>query len=401
MSIAPSGPLDLADVIERYPTLRQSLLSSFDDCALSSLFKMQYEQGWGTAPQARGTIIHRVFAECLREMKRNDSETIPVGVAEAILLEALRQRDVEPAEIVRVPFREIPDMLMEVRKFAGDNSFTIRNLIDVERRLEAPITYRLDDGTVVERRITGQLDALIARPPDEAIVLDYKSTWALPPRHDEDADEPGLSFTGFFQQKVYAFLVMMTYPSINAVSLREFYTRRTEPRPARVVRSDLPKITEWLSIIVEQVDRALMAGPPPSLRIEDLETHGHWKPSPGKQCFWCAKARHCPLDDDYKDGGIRTAAEAEAAAAARQVAKAVDQRLTGWLKVWVDQNGAVPVKRAKGRLVLGYRKIKGGYRFSEYTPEGADRPSTEDATVFTDAMREASERSRGGKERVA
>src|SRR5271167_4880085 len=139
-------PLGLDEVLTRFPMLRQSDLSDFDDCELSTLFAMRYERGgWSTSPQARGTIEHRVFAECLRTMQRQDSEAIAPEDAHTILIEKLRQHDVAPEERVRVPLRELPVMEWTVRKWAKDNRFTIRNLIDVERRLATTVTYRVPE----------------------------------------------------------------------------------------------------------------------------------------------------------------------------------------------------------------------------------------------------------------
>lgn len=377
----PNEPISLDEVIRRWPVLRQSNLSRFDDCELAAYFGMLHEHSLSTAPQARGTIEHRVFAECLREMQRNDSETIPVDVALTVLLEKLRQRGVAPEDRVRVPLREIPDMEMAVKKWAADNSFTIRNLIDVERRLEATIPYRVaDTGELIERRITGQLDVFLSRGDDEAVIVDWKGSWGLPPERDEDAQTPGLSYHGYFQQRVYAVLVMSNFPSIMATVLREFYQRRSKARPARMTRQDLDKAREHLSITVEAFDLALASGAPPKeMTLDSLEKHGHWKPSPGKHCFNCAKARLCPIDDDYKDGGIRTLEDAEGAAGELQKAESVRKRLKEWLRVWCDLNGPVRVKHSKGRLVLGHRKIAGGkkVRFEMFTPEGADRPPSE------------------------
>jgi hypothetical protein len=383
-------PLD--EVIRRWPVLRQSTLSLHDDCELASLFNMRYGQGFSTSPQARGTIEHRVFAEALREMQRTDSESVPVAVALAILEEKLRQHGVAPEDRVRVPLRELPVMEMMVRKWATDNAFSIRNLIDVERRLECTIPYRVPDtGEIIERRISGQLDALIARPPDEAIVLDWKGTFGLPPEHEEDAEDAakGLSYHGFLQQEVYGILVMRTYSNVNAVSLREFYHWRSKARAARMVRADLPRAEQRIAVLVEAVDLALASGKPPRLTLQALEEHGHWKPSPGKHCFNCPKAQTCPVDDDFKDGGIRTPEAAERAAATRQVARSIDKRLTGLCKSWVDLHGPIPVKRAKGRLVLGYRKIKNGLRFEEFTPETSDRPATREAYNPNEGLEQA------------
>jgi hypothetical protein len=392
----PDGPITLEEMLERAPLVRQSLLAAFDDCELSTLFKLRYENGWSTSPQARGTIFHRVAAECLRQMRESDSTTIPIGTALAILEETLYQRDVPPRDRVRVPLREMPDLELDVIKFAKDNSFNVRNIIDVERRVTVPLVYEGVDGRPVERQLSGQIDALIARPPDEAVVLDWKSTWALPPLRDEDADKPGVSYHGYFQQQFYAWLVMRTFPAINAVSLREFYVRRTQARSARVTRQDLPKIEQRLRYLVASFDRAMMVGAPPKLSLRALEAHGSWIPSPGKHCDWCAKPHRCPIDDDYTDGGIRTPEDAARAAGVRQRAVAVKDRMDKLLQPWVELHGPIPIKRAKGRLVLGYRRIKGGLRWGEYTPQEGDRPSTEstEGARLEEAMRASVEEAR-------
>lgn len=393
----PDGPVDIEEVLRRFPTVRQSVLSSFDDCELSAYFRLRYERGWSTHPQARGQLFHRFAAECLRTMRREDAESIPIGAALAILEETCYQRNVAPEDIVRVPLRELPMLEMAARKFAGDNSFTVRNILDVERRLSADLVYEGEDGRPVTRTLTGQLDALIARPPDEAVVLDWKDTWALPPEREEDADDPGVSYHGYFQQQFYAWLVMMSFPAVQAVVLREFYVRRTKARPARVTRQELPRIEQRLRYLIASFDRAVAAGAPPRpLHLDTLEAHGAWKPSPGKHCFWCVKAHRCPIDDDYKDGGIRTPADAQRLAAVRTQAKAVHKRMDELLRPWVELHGPVPLKRAKGRLVLGFRRVKGGWRWSEFTPEGADRPPTADAYSpnLEAAMKAATERAR-------
>lgn len=125
--------MTLDEVAEQLPTLRQSLLASFDACALSAYFNMQHEGEFSPAPAARGTILHRVFAECMREMQRQDSETIPVDVALAILDEQLRQANVDDMAVVRVPVSEMPLMEMMVRKWSRDNVWSVKDVLAVEQ----------------------------------------------------------------------------------------------------------------------------------------------------------------------------------------------------------------------------------------------------------------------------
>lgn len=397
----PRKAVDLGEVVRLFPRVRQSLLASFDDCELATLFRLRYENGWSTQPQARGTIFHRVAAECLRQMKEQDSETIPVGVALEILEEKLRQRDVPPEDRVRVPFRELPDLEKFVRKFARDNSFNVRNIIEMERRLETTLSYTIPEtGEKIERVFSGALDALIYRPPDEAIVIDWKTGWTLPPKRDEDAEEPGLSYHGFFQQQAYAVLVMDNYPAVNAVTLREFYVYRTQARPARVTRAELPKIKHRLAILLEAFDMAVQSGEPKNLHLETLEAHGHWKPSPGHHCGVCTASARCPIDEMYK-GSVRNAEEASRLAAVRQQAMSVAKMAKRRLDPYVAENGPVDVKHSKGRRVYGPRTLaSGGVRIEEYTPHGTDRPSTKEVIPqnLADAMQESVEEARAARE---
>lgn len=397
----PTKPVGIEEAIEAFPVLRQSLLAKFDDCELSTLFDLRYANGWTTGPSSRGTIFHRFAAECLREMQRTDAAFVPVSVALAILEEVCYQHNVPPEDIVRVPFRELGDLEMAAKKFAKDNRFNVRKIIDVERRLAAELTYTGPNGELIRRTLTGQIDALIAdeHADDEAVVIDWKTTWALPPERDPDAEDPGLSYHGFFQQQLYAWLVMKTFPAINAVTLREFYVYRTQARPARVTRQDLPQVEQRLKYLVASLDRAVMAGQPKNLKLATLEKHGSWKPSPGHHCRWCPKAHHCPIDDDYRgDGGVQTMEDAARLAGARQVMKASIKNIDAILKPFAELHGPIPLKRAKGRMVLGFRKIKGGLRWSEFTPTEADRPTTE-ATEGAEidlkaAMQDATRRAR-------
>lgn len=389
----PDKSISLDEVIERWPVLRQSDLSTLDDCELGAYFKIKYENGWSTSPQARGTIEHRVIAACLREMIRTDSEFVPPDVAEAILIEKLRQHGVPPEDRVRVPLREIRDMRRTIRKWAADSTFDIRSVHKdfIEKRLEGILRYRTEQGELVERRVSGQLDLMIARGDDEMVCLDWKGSWHAPVKRDEDnnQDGAGLSYGGYFQQRFYGVLGMQNFKSLMAVVLREFYQRLSVARPARITRQDLPKAEEELSLVVEAFDSALASGKPPALTIEALNAHGHWKPSPGAHCRWCAGKRFCPIDDEVTVGGIASQADAERIAGARKVAMEIAKGVKPHLETWVELYGPIPLKYAKGRRVLGFRNIKGGkQRFEDFTPDGTDRPPTQDTSVaLAEAMR--------------
>jgi hypothetical protein len=204
----------------------------------------------------------------------------------------------------------------------------------------------------VERIFTGQLDALFLDPNDEthAIVLDHKDTWALPPQTE-------ISFEGYFQQRSYAFLVMRQYPQIQKVTLREFYVRFGEPREAVVERRHLEDIEAELSALAERFDRAYEMS--------------NWKPTPGKHCNFCPRPAACPIPRFARgDGRITDEERAKEVAAQLLVAEVVVKQSHKALRAYVEYNGPVPVKNAKGNSYYGFKKVE---RTRKPTPEEADR----------------------------
>jgi hypothetical protein len=396
---APREPIDLDAVRSLYPRLRQSTLATFDDCALAAYFDMRYAHGWSTHPQARGTIFHRFAAECLRTMREYNHDTIPPGEALVILYETLRQRQVPVEDIVRVPLREIKDLRMAALKFAKDNSFSVEKIVDIEQRLSAKIAYDGPGGEMIERELTGQLDTLIFAPPDGAIVLDWKDTWALPPEprdapKDDDDELKGISYHGYFQQRFYGWLVMRNYPRIQHVTLREFYARKTKVRKATLSRSKMADVEAELAILAEQFDLAVMSGPP----AEPLELGrmGRWAPSPGKHCGFCLKPGRCPIDEDARvavGGAATSEAQAIELAADAVLADTVRKNAITACKGWVETSGRpIPVRFSKGRRVLGWRQTRSGRRFEEYTPDASDRGGHPADADLVGAMREATAR---------
>lgn len=415
----PGDPIALDQVVERFPAIRQSTLSAFDDCALSAYFDLSHGQLWSTHPQGRGTIFHRTIAECLRTMRHPHrmEDTIPVSEALEILHETLRQerifdpelgdyRPLEPEEIVRVPVRQISELRRFVSKFARDNSFDIEKIVDVERRLSATVRYPDANGEIVERVLTGQIDCLMYRPPVKqgerpgALVIDWKDTWGLPPDHsdvDED-DGSGLSWHGYFQQRFYAWLIMRNYPKVMQVTLREFYIRHTVPRPATVTRERLHLIEQELAILAQQFDAAVGQGKPPW--PYKLETVGRWKPSPGKHCGFCLRPGQCPIEEESRgEGALSSQAGAERYAAELEVVERVrDHRLSA-LKVWCEAHGPVPVRWAKGRMMAMWKpnKTGSGRRFGIHPAPVSDRTSKQERAVdekLVAAARESAHRAR-------
>lgn len=422
----PKSAVPLEEAVRLFPTVRQSLLAKHDDCPLSTLFELKFARGWNTHPQARGTLFHRFAAAYLRELQAQEKKTLPLAVGYAILEETCHQQNVPPADIVRVPLRMMPELRMVVKKFVKDNQFSYWKIVDIEKRLSAKLSYPHPSGGFVERELTGQLDALLyeERGGDGAIVIDWKDTWALPPEPKErdpeeyvgeDDELRGISYHGYFQQRFYGWLVMKNFRNVNRVTLREFYARKTKARKATLTRDRLPEVEEELSYLVEAFDRAIAAGEPPwpigfwpnpetgAPDDFDVERLGHWKPSPGRHCGFCAASRHCPLEEDVRieaGGAITSWERAKRAAAELQVVERVRQVLIGGLKGFVETQGApVPVKHSKGRRVIGWYQTKRGRRFGLFTPDESDRGGHPDLDAqLAEAMRQATKRAR--KERA-
>lgn len=370
--------------VASYPTVRQSVLSAFDLCALEASFELAFGKGWATHPQARGRTFHHFAAKAMTEMNRQREETIEVDVALAILHEVLRQDDLDrlcpdcgsekigtakdgfrtcehghvfESEIVNLPMKQVKDLYWVVKKWAFDNSFDIHNLVDVEKRLSGIIEYPDPQGGHVRRVLTGQLDALLVEGEDDdhGIVLDWKDTWGMPGPTE-------VSFEGYFQQRFYAWLVMENYPTIHRVTLREFYVRYSEPREASLTRQQLDDVRMELSALVERFDRAVETSVFPS--------------TPGKHCSYCLRPTLCPIPKNVRGAGkITTAEEAERAAKRLVVAQSIIGQETDALNGYATLNGPIPMRDAKGYRVMGHRSYK-----------RVERPTRE---AFEEAIREA------------
>lgn len=353
-----SGDFPYPKSLERYPTLRQSLLSHFDSCGLSSSFETEYRRGWSTSYQARGQIFHRFAGACLKEMHSQDEERIPIDAALGILRDVLRQDEVDrvcPAcgsveilpgvspegerrcrdghvfetEWVNVPLKEVKDLYWCAIKWAKDNEWEIGKLVDVELRLHAEVRYqnRVVGGTV-PRELTGAIDALFWGGPERLIVLDWKDTWAVPGPQD-------VSFKGYFQQRFYAWLLFSRFPRVKEVVLREFYVRYSEPREAVVDREMMPEIEAELAALAERFDRAY---------DEQMFT-----PTPGKWCNNCIRPAKCPIPMYAREEGrITDAARAADMAGQLVKAEAIVKQARASLRAYTDVNGPVPFADKKG-----------------------------------------------------
>lgn len=396
----PSGPVSYAEVKEILPTIRQSLLATFDSCPLQALFEMRHAWNVTTHPAAVGILFHRFAAEALKTLQATGNRQIPTQEAMEILYEVMLQRDVPEYDRVHVPSRELPKLRLAVLKFSKDQSFSIERLVAVERRLFAEIPVVTPDGGIDTRTFSGQVDALSFDPPDGAIILDWKTGWSLPPEPRFEEEEFAwseteaqrrLSWQGYFQQRAYGLLVLKAYSNLERVTLREVYVLRNQVREATIYRADLEHVERELGWLIQGLDRAIMAGPK---HAGTGNAKDPWPTSPGKQCSYCPKPHECPVDPDYRtEGAIKDADDAARFAAEFQVADRLRTHRREALKTYCEIHGQVPLKDAKGRRVIGFNiKPDGSQSFGVFTPEASDKgslaPDLEDSRL-EEALRES------------
>jgi hypothetical protein len=366
--------------LRHFPALRQSTLARFADCQLSAGFELSlalvkpgeylHRSGWTTARQAAGRIIHATLARALRHMVERGEERIPVEVVLDLYDDELRQATTPVGETFALPAHEDALARRTLRKWARDNSFTIADVAGIEDRLDGAVSYPDGAGGTLERVLTGQLDLLLIDPTGRhATVVDWKDTWKLPAKRgtdddeyddaeDDDADDR-LSLEGYFQQRFYALLVFQRYPSVQSVTLREFYIRRSKPREATLWRHELPHLLAYLGSMAERFDRCYteaMLTPRGRARRRPLTTPAQWgEPSPGAHCSYCPKALDCPLDRDAREGGaITTPQEAVRFAGALLVAKRAAKQVERSIRTWNDREGPVRVRDGKRDRFFGF-----------------------------------------------
>lgn len=373
------------------PKVRQSILSDFDNCALSAHFELEHG-GFDSHPAARGTIVHRVIARCLSMLESGDdsgprdfeptaedralqrADRVPVDVALSVLDELLAQHD-EPLEpegfahgVTNLPLREVAQARVSLKAWASWCRFTPENFAGIERRLEAVLRYpNRETGEAVERVVSGQLDLLLLEEAGEhAIVVDWKDTFAIPSMGlpDDAIDQFGQSIArddavsqeGYFQQRFYAMLVFLFYPRVQRVTLREFYPRYakgTVPDPltgrpispvreATVHRIVMAEIVAEMAALLERFDRAYE---------RDV-----WRPSPGSHCYYCLNPSGCPIFPAARREGRlsgMTREDAEALAGRVQVRAAALRQDRAALRAWGEAFGEVAVRDAKRPRVFG------------------------------------------------
>lgn len=342
-------PMPLDDVIAAHPTTRRSLLEKLDQCPLMTRFELEGAR-YTSPAAARGILFHRFAAEVLATLARTGQTTIPTEEAMVVLREVETQRGVPDNEVVMCGAHERKTLRILALKFAQE-PFDPRRIMAVEKGLGAMVEYERGDGSTIKREVTGKPDAILSDPPHGLVIPDYKTAWSAPgegyPR-EVDPDDPDsdmdtrLSVDGYFQQRIYGWLAMMTFPSVDSVILREFYPMKGEVREARIRRDQLEHVYAEICLLVEVLDRAIAGGSESEL----------WMASPGRHCAYCRRPTSCPIEEEARvvAGGITSQAQAQRVAAEVAVVEPIRKAGIAALKVWHEATGkAIPVRDSKGR----------------------------------------------------
>lgn len=199
-------------------------------------------------------------------------------------------------------------------------------------------------------------------------IVTHNSGWA-PPAREVKKDEPPLgeeadqrlSDQGYAQQVTYGALVLHELPTVNKVTLREFYVMHGEFREATVERHHLERIQDVLATVVAQMDQAVAAGP----------ESRRWIPTAGQHCGICPRPHACPIRE--WEGIPTTLEEAQLLAREWHVAGVVRKERLPLVKGWVDAHGPIPIDHALARREVGWIPNSNGTgkRFVMYEPEDA------------------------------
>lgn len=350
--------------LERPEAIRQSLISKWDQCPLTTRFELESELHQGGPLAARGVLFHEFAARALNHMRAYGETSISIDMAMELLTEVIAQRDVPEEDVVHLPMRDLRWLRVLVTKWAYQHEFDIQRVVAVERRLSADITVVGPGGTRYERTITGKPDVLLAGPgDDEATVLDWKSGFAPPAvkreaREGEPPIEDKLSDMGYVQQIVYGWLVLKRFPAIQRVTEREYYVMHGEVREATVTREEIERIEDVLAAVVSQLDAAvdsydeLLVRQEAARKARKPVPQGRFFAVPGAHCSFCPRPFDCPVSDEVHVP--RNEREAQRVAQEWLVGAEIRSNRLPLLKGWFDAHGPIPIEHAKGRREVGW-----------------------------------------------
>lgn len=333
---------------------RQSLIAAFDSCPLRARFSLEDNRRTPSPLAARGTLFHRFVHKAELEMWRSGEQTMPVEVGLEMAVEVLAQMDVPSDEVVPITMSEMRWVRVLITKWCETTQLNATRILDVEKRYSAPL--ELPTGKITT--ITGQMDLVLADPPDGVLVVDYKAGFRKPPqpRDPAKAEEEGSGLTalGWVQWNIYCFLIFANFPSVDRVIFRERHVLWGEERQARMERWQSEKMVDILAQQVALLDQAIEEGP-----MSD-----RWVPSAGTHCAMCSNPRGCPIMDDEKVD-VSTTLGRRRVAQEWVVAGQTRDRRRELLDGLVDRYGPIEIPHADGRRVVGWAEVVDGVTYDK------------------------------------
>lgn len=325
--------------------VRQSTLRALDECPQAAQWDAQGFQDWSSPPAAMGTAFHMIAEAMLRTLQQQGEQQMPTQEAVEVMMEVIARPDCP--HLSNDQMRVLRIMVLNF----CDHTWSAKH-VRLEERMFADVPC--PDG--VTRRITAKPDALFPFGGDAALVVDWKTGWAVPPRprgwtEDDGAitGEQYLSERGSFQLDCYGLIVMRTYPKVQRVLLREFFVRINEVREAELHREHLEHVERRLGVLAQRWDMLVNGQVEPEAR-------------PGTWCSHCPKPLDCPIPWQSRVGGAIT--DDEKAYDVAQLLTVIEP-LREWarkeMKVYLD---AADVKNVdvNGALV-GWDREGAGRRF--------------------------------------
>lgn len=370
--ITAPAPSQALDESLRY---RQSSLRSYVACPRSTVLASDQTTGSIGSSADLGSALHAVVAEILRTLRRQGESQISTQEAVEICREVTAKGPWVLSAADYTGHNNRAGLIDMVLAFA-DETWQPTRFMAIEERLFADILC--PDGEV--RTLTGTPDLVIAAPPSTAICLDHKSGLGKPqtPREVPEGDAiqgaQYLSTGGFFQLCAYGVLILMRWPSVQDVILREKSWRwsKDPPREATIGRADLEHLIPYLGTVMMQLDRGRREG----------EGSEFAQPRPGAHCLTrCPVSSSCPVPQEQRGlGALAAPDDADEAARRWVVVRALDAQLRKALKAHHEETGHCP--EVGDGTVVRWDGPKGARKFGvhrPFVPEAEADSAAEDA----------------------
>jgi hypothetical protein len=367
---------------------RQSTVSSLAVCPRRTYFDITREGdftvGYSEATADLGAVFHAVAAETMRTLRQQGETQMPTQEGMEICWETYAASNITLPPDEREALRILVLRLVE-RRWSGLHRALVEGTDldeDPNARLRAQIVCQ--DG--VTREFTGRPDLVVLNPPDEIVIVDYKTGWQKPrePRQKPIEGEvvmgkEYLSDRGHAQLDGYGLLGLLRYLFAQRAVLREYHLRSGQVREAVLGRDELEHVEREIGIQLQQLDRGLSEG----------EGSKVWKPRAGKQCARaCPVAKTCPIPKEQRGrGAIETTEDADAAAAAFVVADAQRQQLRDALKARWEFDGR-PALVGDGTCIRWDGGAGGAFEIAD-VDDSTSEPDDDLASTFEAAARKA------------